>query len=1048
MAIPDDTIDNLTQQDDDQLISDVQVPVLGQQESPERRDKKVVQAAFVKAETEGKHELEAYNELAVASDFKSGDEILAGEADKLTAFNEKLLAEIGIQNVDPTLDPMPQLAAVQEEVQAERDRAASIYNSSRAYVESIAGVELTQDQIDNEAVRLFIASDIQDMLEGRSTFQVGLEFVRDFTLIPEIIDNHQLTGELNPFEARDVLESMITEFRRKTPAEQIEAWGILKEELLAILPVGRVAEIAQAITDPLLDESDALNRVGFWAAADIGTTVLGFRLWSKMGEAATRPIDMAARAKNREKAAELSALGMVSDEIAAKLGVDKSELVDNAMPYGVNPSPSPVDDLSTDIQRKLIEFKEGLDKTAVDLAEGNTFLREGILDKNDRRLFVEKMEDRYAEQAKDLFDRREWILKAEKVASDSEGVTFKVTYQNSDGDIIPFYRDGEVSEFREETFKFARDDVNTFSRVDNIGPKIASSPMLRAAGSNIQELVKGAVRLDQADQKVRTQLQQSIKQIGKGLNKQQLDEVDEILLMGDDARTVYNAVELRGGISGKRLSEPQILAYYKARHVYDMLGDIRDAELRRSAVARGVRDVKLSTGKHIPGEVVSDAAAAGKRLKGTGVRYIWDDTTGTRIDVNTLTQKQLDDLYSNNKALVQLEETTGFKGTGGGIYDMVLTSRTSTRDLPMRLTNRIKGYVPRSNPNAQWFVQRFQKKLINGVERSQRKAVRSFDNEKDAKEFADAMAAAETKKTVTYAPVQDNELNNLADNTIELSHTGGLYSGARKKHKLPHGKPGTASDPDADRRSAFESLALYAENTKNVVTRNEWRMGAIQKWENTAAEMFPNVTDTSFARFNHTESGASKQLKFLNEWRDQINIWNNQSTKSEDYWEGLMQGLSEKVINSKVGRGSTSEFINRMKRYTPVNMVKAAAFHMALGTYNPIQTFVQAQGASVAASLQFFSKRPDLVLKHLKDQTALSMLQHVDVDSPAFKTMSIAMGHKPSTMKKIKQIWDKSGLFDSMRTNADMQAALKGYPVGADSMRSFFDNGLIFLPRR
>jgi len=796
------------------------------------------------------------------------------------------------------------------------------------------------------------------------------------------------------------------------------------------MPRHRAALFLQGLIDPSL-QGEGEDDLGFWGTIDAAAIGVGIAATALRLRKILNPIRAAAKAGDRERAADSNLLVMqgLDNGLGEAVGVDRMTANTNALPFlgETVDTATAAGELSPAVHERIFAFRDRLKEAFGDLAEGKTFVREGFLDDQDRSKAVVRITDEFNRYVSQVFRGNDKIVNLNGTKQTPDGVEFSFDVVSPDGSV---WKDTYVG-------RFTTDDIGFWQSL----PKgsIFLSEKAQALKTDFMSTVNAAIRLDNTAAAVANQLRKVIRDAStpiRGLKgkprKERIQEVDSVLITGDDLGKEFTPFELRSGVNGVKLDESQIEYYYNMRGVINGLGILRNMEAHRAMDVRGVKTIAVGNERYL-GEVVDEATEATRRLKGRFNIWKFDETDGGRVDA---TQLKMDEEYAKGFKLVRLEEDSFI---GGNRYQHVLVKSDTVHPLPDVVLDLKRGYIPRVNPQATYFVQAFSPSSVDGVRDVLRKAVRSFDNKKEADAFAvrlHATARAEGfEEGTSFRVVEDGELEAFKAGDSGISHVGGLIYGKRARTKIPHNDGDAA---DVPRTSALEAVELLLENTKNFMSRNDWRMGLRKKWENTAAFHLGS-------RVSFDDPGAALANTDLRVAWEKINEFSGFMDKSERSWEALVKGTYEWAIG-KTGRTGVSDFIMTQRHKDPAARLRAATFHTLLGMYNPIQLWVQAQGAAVAMAANI--SNPERGIRAFQRQHALTLLQHVGLDdSPAtLKKIAAASGFDDvDEMMATKRLWDRSGFYDSTLSSADVEAAARGFPTSGDALRKFIDSGLMFF---
>jgi hypothetical protein len=180
--------------------------------------------------------------------------------------------------------------------------------------------------------------------------------------------------------------------------------------------------------------------------------------------------------------------------------------------------------------------------------------------------------------------------------------------------------------------------------------------------------------------------------------------------------------------------------------------------------------------------------------------------------------------------------------------------------------------------------------------------------------------------------------------------------------------------------------------------------------------------------------------KVIKSMYTQIRDWTGMPTSTEL----AFQDMNRRLIDTAFGRkmpGAKRMLLN-VRQSDPIGAARATAFHSLLGWFNPRQLWIQAQGLAVAASMNIL--RPDQLALVIRDQTALQMLQHMRGTPKQIAHVAKATGMDKNYLEKMYAAWKRSGLQDSVLTNADHAAAASGHGIAMDALSRAADQGLFF----
>jgi hypothetical protein len=992
------------------------------------KDIRAAQAAVLKSEAQDISVLEAFSTVHPESVTKSG---AAVRQEAATELHERTMVDArdlfynqAITDNLPTEDTLTALNTVETIENEGKSRESFPINQ---YVDAIASPNLEPDRKEDLRTNLYLQDKLNELSQDVTGWEIAKDILLSVLIAPkDLFDMYQATGSVSPWQQEATYRKMAEWFQGLPNDEKIKMWPAVQEWVTDAMPRGTAVEFLAGLIDPAAAEgtADELTIFGSIDAALLGAGAVAgaFKLRKVLN-----PIKAGTRAGDYERSADANFVIMDNPDSAGALGIDELQANLNALPFDGEIIDDAVDSaLSPAVHERIFQFRDRLKQQFNDMADAKTFTREGFLDTEDRARAQRRLTDEWEFYVKETYADQDKIAKLDSIDEVPDGMNFQFTVTNADGSEVKDTYKG----------KFTTDDIGFWQSVPN--QSAWKSEKAQANNTDFMSTVNAAIRLDNTASAVATQLKSVIKDASKPIRgfkgkpkKVRIQEVDDILITGDDMTKEFTPQALKAGVNGIKLDEDQIEYYYNMRGVMNGLGILRNMDARRAMDARGVKMLNINDHDQFFGEVVDDAAAASQRVRGLNKVWKFDDI-GHSVDVSDL---NMGELYGEGYRLTRLEEDAIL---GGARYQHVLVKTEKLEPLPSVVLDLKRGYIPRVNPKATYFVQAFRPSAIDGVQDVARKAVRSFDNKADADKFASeifARAEAEGFETgTTFRVVEDGELEAFKAGDSGAGQSGGLVYSPRARKPIPHNDGDSATVP---RTSAMEAIELYLENTKNYMTRNDFRMGMRRKWEKTAEFKLGKKVS-----FEDGENIANTELKTL--W-DKIHTYSGFMDKSERHWEQTVKGVYEWSL-SKFGRNRISDFILTQRQKDPAARLRSATFHSLLGMFNPVQLWVQAQGAAVAMGMNLTN--PVRLQKVFRQQNALALNQHVNFDDSAKITKGIAKAagfESVEEMKSMDALWKKSGLYDGVLSNADVEAAARGFPTSRNAVRRFADSGLMFF---
>ena len=992
------------------------------------------QSAAIEKYTTGSSLEEAFERLVQSNDPKAELQIKAGE--KFTQDTQTFKEDFA-RNPGETEDQV--LLGAQNVVGQIESSGKELENPDLAYVRAISTTPIdpeTELKLANEITILKSMREITDNMGGLDWASAVGGLIVPGNVIKDNID---ISG--SAFGAGEFMKNWILNYKSMPAAKQAELLPTAKKWLFDKLdnPLKVVG-----VLDAMIAPGGAENLQDFdnaWAVLDAADLALfGYGAARRLATLTTRlnSIRNLRRAGNIEDAAEVNTSAVLNEEAAKAAGVDQVTAAGNAAPFDLSAIDAGyAEGLSTQTVRNIKAFEEKSKSLAAELKGNDFFLREGLLDVEDRA----KAESIATKEFEDNIDFENIHI----TGRTDTGTTFTVSER-----VAGPTRSGNPSVVEAEyELPLTLNDVGVYEQTAvNTVEKFIASPTVWAQ-KNLKQTVAAAQRLDQAQAKVWNQLvdlhRAATKDILgpaglKGLTptgRKRLAELDQVLRVGDERKETYSAIELRGGVNGlPKLDEDQMAAYFKTRDLISHLGDLRDFTKREELLLKGMKHINLSDEAAGIGKPFNEAADASSSLGRAQPHSIYDNVVGESIDVAKL---DLDKEYAMGKILTKMDSPQPLGNSGSFRY--VLVEADNIAELPMRVLHRRPGYVPKINLNTSYFVKRFTAHRVDGkvIPKDAKGAavttVRSFDNRADAELWAKGVA--DSDETSLYRVLEDRQIEKEARaggfQGDASQGGGGLYTGSRSSEDIPHGLEGAP----VERLGAFESISRNLSSLSKYMPRNAWRMGVEQKAINTANQLLPGEKITSFSQL--ASQGDTDAGRFLSKLHDQVEDWMGFPTKSEQVWGAFTQHLYEVAIGHKFTKGA-GKSLQYLKHKDPFAAARATAFHSLLGWLNPIQLWVQAQGAAVALSHNLLN--PKNLALVIRDQTALAASAYMDPKQ--YGHVAKAFGMDTDDLVELNRVWKKSGLEESILVNADHAAAANGRGIGVDALSRTADKALFF----
>lgn len=918
-------------------------------------------------------------------------------------------------------------------VQAQEDTAERALDVTESFVDSVASPTIDSEKRDRTANQI----KLWEMLEEATDEVSNLDYVKDIGLafLPfrETINELQVFGSV--FGNEEELESWVRSFKSLSIEEQQKRWPTIVEHFMDEFGPLKGGQALKNFLEPVAGK-DVSDFSDWWKIVDVvdiaGVASTFAVIAAKLRGSMNLP-KVLGQLENTEDGGEAVASALVSDEAADAMNIAKDSAFGDAVAFDT----STIDiayqeELSSSAIAKIDTFFGQVDKTTEDIMTGNGYLRDGILNTTERAALEKSTMDSLSKAQHENI----------RIGKKTENTT-QFTYQvrNEEGVLID-----ETS-----TLNMTRSNVGHFEQdqMSVLGEFLGSNTVL-AKGKLILD-VQTAQRMDSQTAKVfrdLTKLQtDAIAPLGSLLrpkNRRRLAAVEKALKEGDE---FLNGDKTRGKIFDidelkalYGLDEDQVVTYFNTNRLYNNLWRLRNGVKREEMIAFDYKQISLFDEEYSFGKNLGDAAAAKQSLRKADSTSLLDTVADEVID--NVTQEFLEEQYALGKTLVNLPDAY-VAGAGRGRFNFVLVNAEDIRELPAVVLNRKKAYIPRIAKDGHYFVKEFGSHLINGEMKANQlvKTHRYFDNKADADKFTQQLrdkAVVDKKMTPAEA---DNNFKALEDREQEIIATatgsfsngaGGLYTGARAQDDLLFGLEGSRGE----RLNPYEALSRNLASVARSVNINQWRLGMEQRWLNSADALL-DVKIENFGELSPTIK-SSRKGAFLNKTASMIRDWQGFPTREEQIYQAFTQRLYEWAKRRNLN--TVAKTVGWMNSKDPIASARAMAFHSLLGWFNPVQLWVQAQGMSVAVSINLGKN----LTKTLKDTTALTWLGTGNKALSRIPNTAKAAGMTSDELTEMYTLWKKTGYEDSILQTADHAASIRGQGINMTAISKASDNGLIF----
>lgn len=922
--------------------------------------------------------------------------------------------------------------------------------------EALAGPGIDQETLDLLAADQTMSQMLREVVDGTSIWEVLGDIALEFVPGKPMIDAIQVGNTVNLFEVANTWEQFATAFQALPPQEQVSLFPFVLEWLQEDQPSQNVAILAASLIDPAALE-EVRTQFDFFVPLNAAIGAYSFAKGARMFKNRFNLIKRANEVDQPGVAGDLNAAVIVDNtgEAEKAAAISKNTAVNNATPFDVERfDPAATPQLAPEIQDRLAIFNGNLNDTLKAAQRGENNLRPGFVRDQERDFAIQRIESLYDERLKSI-RTQPGVNRITQVAKRETPGGIEFDYR------VHFTGKDRRSELRTERFTFIQDDVGHYENITVSERSTVrkfwdafASPEARAKGTSFDAAIKEAEEADIAESVIVDSLLPFVRNVSKSIldstknpieRRRSLAKVERVLNTGAQREQFYTTSELKMGIDGIPLNDAEIEAYYKVRALMDSAWQVEN-QRQWDNLSREGRKLITRFGQPVSfGTPVDDLRKTKEILRNQRRIVRWNDNA----DLTESTEQALasiDKDFANGWRLIELRDTVKTKD---GLWDHVLVRQDKDiRELPQVVTARREGYLPRINRDADWFVQAVVPTSINGRAPIRiTRAVRGFDNQADAQEFLRAIQSRERSaiETLDDFDLETTDFVVIKDGTLEDFRVGisGKHSisrpffSPRRDEPLPFGLPREELDPRNHFLSPFETMNLYLQNLSRHLTRNDWRLAERARWEKTARA----VTQDDTVTFDNPSKFALEH-EDLGKWHEEILQWSGYRDKKEQWFEIMTQSAYETVLR-KTGRGRFSNAINALRHRDPVAAIRSTTFHALLGAFSPSQALVQASGAAAAVSRGIL--RPDRVVANLFRQNGMLMTQHLKPGTTEFNSIAKAFGWRPETLKKYMDLWHRMGLWNSVRTNADFEAAAKGFPVTSGGVRRAVDSGLLFF---
>lgn len=525
------------------------------------------------------------------------------------------------------------------------------------------------------------------------------------------------------------------------------------------------------------------------------------------------------------------------------------------------------------------------------------------------------------------------------------------------------------------------------------------------------------------------------RQVFRGLNKAQRENVDKILQHGDELGRRFDYTELVGGIDTRfgrvqLKSTTEVSSYYAARRYFDNLHRAENYLVRRGYEVGGFQELNTAL-KGADGSPIKAFAKKTQAKIPDDVKRIYDHAAGKIVDVKDIVN--VDARIQRGDVILNLRRSIK---SGDEFVTYAIAEEKALKPPSGKVLDYRPGYVPRVRPKVAYVVGRTRDAIVNGVKVPRQETIRFFENLPDAQKWVAQQADGSEMRILPDKQYRSSEGGDFTSEFDNLNFGGSLYTGSRSDRTI---LMGLDSGIVSDRMSSYKALQMYANHVAHRYSTNELKMNLIARFQKTFGEFLQNPANW--------RSELTVEAKNNIKLRDTINTQRNfiddlikVPDSFQQWWADRMRAISESMAKVEWLKGKPSNFVMRMGNKDPVAALRNATFHQYLGFFNPSQLLVQSFGAATAVAA-YPLKAPKLIARNLALRAAW-----FERGNPGLLT-KIA-GYASMTGKELESIVkeiDQIGLFANLKSTADYAATEAGVSMSADVARRMLNAGLIFM---
>lgn len=967
--------------------------------------------------------LEVLNEQLVGADTVYRDEKLISDLEEVAYNRTDLLPEA--------------LKIKRDEAMSEAEISASPLGVSYAWVNSLEG---SAGLSKSEKIKL--ASDhnlsmfYAEKFDEQSWLDVGFDFI-GMMVVPD--DGYNLTksvSALNPdvsaVEAYMTSQKHVDDlvaYRASLPAEAriewdkklIEIVGDVDDNVLQQFILNdRLTGKDTLVEEDLTIEAAGIGLTGMNAALAGGTAALAsFGKKVMRGLTALNRAKMLSDAKDIEKAASLLEAAATDKTVGRAVGVPTTEAQGVGNPLVTAAIKETVlRGAPEELSKTFRAYMDGVE-SSLDYARDRINIQLSLTDEEAGRIIgkVDKQLSSYPDiEVTDI-----------KKTQDGTGIEINYLFHGDEGTV-------PVQEIK----MFTIDDVGGFvendaSLMNALNP--TASPNMRL-GKDRELFVQQAEAIINARAKASSGFTEAFRAAWapiKGNNKSMQNVSDMLFALDGKKLTPTYDLLVNTGVGGRKLNDKEFMAFQGMRKMLDDVYNMNNYSLRREMEIKNIRNVKIGDKDHFA-KVYESPEAARMGFGQAEETNVFIPALGETKTITKTTE--LDEFLNNGYTLVKADSKDPLDwfeaGTNKVRFSLVKSGEIS--NLPEKVLTRVPNYMPRIYDNANVFIQKTRKMVVDGKARDITETIAYAATDGQALKYIKNLeAAAKTAgKEITYTRHFDKDpivAGRTTDDQMRIA--GGQFRADRKVKELID----ASENGGRKKLDALDTIQQYMQYTARRVPSAEWRMNVQQRMINEISTDLAEAKGRRFSEMRGIVEASSlpqgRKAKLLTAL-DQVNGIIGVPTQTEQAFAGVIRSIGKTF--DKAGHERIASFLYDYRDQTAVNFLKGRAFNLNLGMFSIVQLPVQAFGATMALAVD-----PKFAPRALQKWMAASLWDQGNrskAGDSAMAALSKKLGMDHKAFQQDWEFWRKSGMYDSVvASNADFATISEGMLMDGQLLR-------------